>query len=213
MRKRRIVLFSVLIIAIAAFICIYVCNKIINNAARGKLYSNIHAIPFNKVGLLLGTSKFLSGRQVNPFYAYRIEAAVDLIKAGKIKYVIVSGNNDNIGYNEPASMKADLIQAGIDPSIIFPDNAGFRTFDSMVRLKEIFSQDTVTIISQPFHNARALYIAKKEGITAIGFNARDVNGKEGFWVQVREKLARVKVFIDFLTGNSPKFLGKKVHIP
>jgi SanA protein len=213
MCTRRVLLFSLLLIALSVFICIYVCNKIIDNAAKGKLYSNVSDIPFNKVGLLLGTSKYLAGGQVNPYYAYRIEATVDLIKAGKIKYVIASGNNNSKGYNEPALMKADLIKEGIDSSIIFPDYAGFRTFDSMVRLKEIFSQDTVTVISQPFHNARALYIASKEGIIAVGFNAKDVNETAGFWVQVREKLARVKVFIDYFMGNKPKFLGEKVHIP
>src|SRR4051794_40366128 len=124
MRKIRILLFAVLLIAAGTFLCIYVCNKIIEDAAKGKLYSNVHNIPFNKVGLLLGTSKSLSARQLNPYYVYRIEAAVNLLKAGKIKYIIVSGNNDNKGYNEPALMKADLIRAGIEPAIIFPDNAG-----------------------------------------------------------------------------------------
>ena len=206
-------LLSFLLLAVAAFVCIYLCNRIIDNAAKGKLYSNVHDIPFNKVGLLLGTSKYLANGQVNAYYLYRIEAAANLIKAGKIKYVIVSGDNSQKDYNEPAIMRADLINAGIDSTVIFLDYAGFRTFDSMVRLKKVFSQHSATIISQPFHNARALYIASREGIEAIGFNAKDVSETAGFWVQMREKLARVKVFIDYLTGIKPKFLGEKVHIP
>jgi SanA protein len=213
MPKRRILLFSVLLFGAIVFMCIYFCNRIIENTAKGKCYSNVHEIPFNKVGLLLGTSKYLANGEINSYYLYRIEAAVNLIKAGKIKYIVVSGNNNSNGYNEPEQMKADLMKAGIDSAIIFPDYAGFRTFDSMIRLKEIFSQDSVTLISQAFHNARALYIASKEGMEAIGFNAKDVSNTGSFWVQVREKLARVKVFLDYLTGNKPKFLGKKVHIP
>jgi SanA protein len=80
-------------------------------------------------------------------------------------------------------------------------------------LREVFSQQSVTVISQPFHNKRAIYIAQREGIEAIGYNARDVNQQAGLKVQVREKLARVKVFVDYLLGQEPKFLGEKVPIP
>jgi SanA protein len=101
----------------------------------------------------------------------------------------------------------------VDASRIYLDYAGFRTFDSIVRLREIFGQDSVTIISQPFHNERAIFLASREGIYAVGFNARDVNREQGMRVQTREKLARVKVFVDYLIGEEPKFLGKKVVIP
>lgn len=110
-------------------------------------------------------------------------------------------------------MRQDLINGGIDSTVIYLDYAGFRTFDSIVRLKEIFGQTSVTIISQPFHNERAIYIASKEGIASVGFNAKDVGDNIGFKVQAREKLARVKVFIDFLIGKEPKFLGEKILIP
>ena len=144
---------------------------------------------------------------------YRIDAAVKLFRQGKIKYLIVSGDNGRKEYNEPETMRADLISAGVDSSKIFLDYAGFRTFDSVVRLKEIFGQDAVTIISQPFHNERAIYIATGEKINAIGFNAKDVNSRVGMKTQIREKLARVKVIIDFWFGKKPKFLGNKIQIP
>ena len=110
-------------------------------------------------------------------------------------------------------MREDLVKEGIDSSRIFLDYAGLRTFDSMVRAKKIFGQTAITVISQPFHNERAIYIASREGMNAVGFNARDVNAKVGIKVMMREKLARVKVFIDYITGNDPKFLGKRVFIP
>ncbi len=110
-------------------------------------------------------------------------------------------------------MRSDLISAGIDSNIIFLDYAGFRTFDSVIRAKEVFGQNAFTIISQPFHNQRAVFIASGEDVAAIGFNARDVSRSFGFKVQAREKLARVKVFIDYLLGKGPKFLGPGVHIP
>ena len=181
--------------------------------SKGKLYSRPDVIPFNKVGLLLGTSKYLVDGRPNLYYLFRIQAAVELYKHGKIKYIIVSGDNGTTDYNEPEDMRNDLIAQGVDASHIYLDHAGFRTFDSIVRLKRIFGQESVTIISQPFHNERAIYIASKEGIAAIGFNARDINSGAGLKVQVREKFARVKVFLDYLFGKEPKFLGEKILIP
>ena len=165
------------------------------------------------MGLLLGTGKLLSNGYENLYYRYRINAAADLWKAGKIKYLVISGDNSRKGYDEPSDMRADLMLLGVDSAAIYLDYAGFRTFDSIVRLREIFGQTKVTIISQLFHNQRAIYIAKREGIEAIGFNARDVSQKIGWRVKFREKLARVKVFVDFVTGKKPKFLGEKVLIP
>jgi len=161
----------------------------------------------------LGTAKYLSGKRDNPYYTYRIEAATKLIKAGKIKYLIISGDNSKENYDEPTDMRTDLIRAGIDSTIIYLDYAGFRTFDSIVRAKEVFGQDSLTIISQFFHNQRAIFIASKEKISAIGFNATDVTNSKAFKVQVREKFARVKVFMDYLFGRKPKFLGPAVKIP
>ncbi|HRN57012.1 MAG TPA: ElyC/SanA/YdcF family protein [Agriterribacter sp.] len=213
MRKVKIILYAFLVLLIMVLLLIFFCDRAITNAAKGKLYSGIEDIPYNKTGLLPGTSKYLAGGLSNPYYTYRMEAAVRLLKAGKITYIIISGDNSSIYYNEPALMRADLLKAGIDSSCIYSDYAGFRTFDSMVRLKAIFGQDSVTVISQPFQNERAIYIASREGIAAIGFNARDVDARGGFKVQLREKLARVKVFIDYLLGAEPKFLGEKVNIP
>ena len=128
---------------------IYFSDRIISRSADGKLYNNVNEIPYNKVGLLLGTSKFVgTDKRGNPFYNFRIAATIQLIRAGKIKYLLISGDNSREDYNEPVLMRADLINAGIDSSIVYLYYAGFRTFDSIKRLKKIFSQDSVTIISQ-----------------------------------------------------------------
>ena len=213
MRKRKIIWYSLLVLISICIITVIACNYIVNRTAKGKLFTDVKTIPFNKVGLLLGTSKKLSNGHSNLYYTYRIDAATHLLKEGKIKYLVISGDNSRKEYREPEDMRADLIAAGIDSTVIFLDYAGFRTFDSIVRLKEIFGQDSVTIISQQFHNERALYMARKEGITAIAFNAKDVSAQYGFVTQMREKLARVKVFVDYLLGKKPKFLGQKVIIP
>ncbi|HEY5406632.1 MAG TPA: ElyC/SanA/YdcF family protein [Ginsengibacter sp.] len=205
---------GVLVTAIViVLITTYACNKIIVNSSKNKLFTDTKIIPFNKVGLLLGTSKFTGNNRINPFYSYRIKAAAELIKSNRIKYLVISGDNSTKKYNEPDAMREDLIKEGIDSNILYLDYAGFRTFDSVLRLKEIFGQDSVTIISQQFHNERAIYIASREGINAIGFNANDVGGSQGFKTLLREKLARVKVFLDFLFDKKPKYLGSKIIIP
>ena len=93
------------------------------------------------------------------------------------------------------------------------DYAGFRTLDSVVRAKEVFGQTRLTIISQRFHNERAIYLAEKNGITAIGFNARDVDVYAGLRTNIRELFARVKMFIDLAIDKQPHFLGEKYKLP
>ncbi len=209
---KKVVWGLVTVIGVSCILICYCNNKIISTA-QGKTFTNTNLIPYNKAGLLLGTGKYLKNNIINPYYYYRIVAATELLKANKIKYLVISGDNSTSNYNEPAMMKQDLLLAGIDSTIIYLDFAGFRTFDSMVRLKEIFGQNSVTTISQEFHNQRAIFIAEKEGIDCIGFNAKDVPTNVDFKVKTREKLARVKVFIDYLLQTKPKFLGSKIEIP
>jgi len=184
----------------------------VTKSTQAQLYSDIYNIPANKVGLLLGTSKYLPNGLLNPYYEYRIDAAVALYRSGKVQYILVSGDNSTEHYNEPDKMKRDLIARGVPAEKIYTDYAGFRTLDSIVRCKEVFGEDHITIISQPFHNERALFIANRKGITAIGYNAVDVNMENAFKVMLREKLARVKMLFDLLLNIQPKYYGPRVTI-
>lgn len=184
----------------------------IKESTKESMFVSVGDIPKNRVGLLLGTSKYISNGSLNHYWKYRIEAAVELFKAGKVDYIIVSGDNSKDDYDEPTNMKADLMEAGVPENRIVLDYAGFRTLDSVVRCKEIFSQDSCTIISQRFHNERAIYLAQQNGIVAIGYNAKDVNVFYGFKTMLREKLARVKLFVDLMVGKKPKFGGEKVKV-
>ncbi len=191
---------------------IFLSNYLIEKNSNDKLFTSVELVPENKVGLVLGTVKTLQNGQTNLYYTYRIEAAVSLYRSGKISYIIVSGDNSTENYDEPTDFKNDLIAAGVPENRIYLDYAGFRTLDSVVRAKEIFGQESITIISQEFHNERAIYLADNFDITAIGFNAKGVSGRYGFKVQLREYLARTKVFLDILFKVQPKFLGKKIVI-
>lgn len=181
--------------------------------ARGRLHDELAGLEDHRVGLLLGTAPKLADGRANLYFEYRVQATLDLFRAGKIERVLVSGDHGTRGYNEPEAFRERLTAAGVEPDKIHLDFAGFRTLDSVVRAKEVFGQDEVLIISQRFHNARALYLADHFGVRARGFNAQDVGGASGLKNLIRESLARVKLLLDLQFGVGPRFLGEPIELP
>lgn len=208
MKYLKILLLAALIVIVG----LLSTNYWIIHKAKDRVYSTSNSIPKNKVGLLLGTSKYLTNGEINLYYAYRIDAAVTLYESGKIIYILISGDNGSAYYDEPSTFKNDLVERGIPAEKIVLDFAGFRTLDSVVRAKEIFGQHTFTVISQKFHNERAIYLAQHFGIDAIGFNAKDVNNHYGLKTRAREYLARAKASMDVVLNVQPKYLGEKIEI-
>ena len=189
-----------------------VINFMVYSTTKTQIYNNTNDIPKNKVGLLLGTSKYKDKAKqiINLYYQTRIDAAVALYMAGKIDYIIVSGDNSTKYYNEPELMKADLIARGVPATKIIMDNAGFRTLDSILRCRDIFGQNKFTIISQAFHNKRAVYIANHKALEVVAYNAED---GDAYWaVNTREQMARIKMMIDILLNRQAKFYGDKIGI-
>lgn len=198
-------------LAVFAFVFAISAYHIIERRSSST-YSSVEKIPNNKVGLVLGTSKFLKSGNLNPYYLNRIHAAYALFRAKKIKFILLSGDNGRRSYDEPTLMKEDLIALGVPEKRIYLDYAGFRTWDSMIRSKAVFGQTKMTVISQEFHNVRAIYIAEKHGILAIGFNAKSVKTGSGNTTPFREYFARVNVMLDVLFARDPKFYGEKIKI-
>ena len=209
--KKKLKIIALLLFT-AIVLLVFVPNFIIQKNAANKTFSGISKIPENKVGLVLGTAKYVKNHRVNPYFTYRVQAAVKLYKAGKIQFILISGDNGSKTYDEPSDFKKALIKNGIPETKIFLDYAGFRTLDSVVRAKAVFGQNSLTIISQKFHNERAIFLAEKNGIKAVGFNAKDLTGKYGLRVKIREYFARTKAFLDVLFHVKPKFLGKSIKI-
>ena len=199
---------------LSVFIVFFICvaNNSIKKSVQNKVFSDLNLIQKNKVGLVLGTSKYLKNGTVNLYFKYRIDATVELYKNNKIECILISGDNSKKDYDEPTDFKNELISKGIPENKIFLDYAGFRTLDSVVRAKLVFGLNNFTLISQQFHNERALYLARKNGINAIAYNAKDVPNKYGIKVKIREYFARTKVFIDILFKVKPKFIGPKIKI-
>lgn len=211
MKKKNV--FRFLLLAVVVLVAVvFVTDAWVNRSTRSQVYDDIQAIPHNKVGLVLGTSKVLKGGHINPYYQYRINAAITLFKAGKVDFLLVSGDNGREEYDETSAMQADLIAGGIPKEKIFMDYAGFRTLDSILRCKEVFGETRITVISQLFHNQRSVFIANHKGLVAVGFNARDLRVSSGFRTQIREKFARVKMLLDLALGKKAKFYGDKIRI-
>ncbi|WP_452597155.1 SanA/YdcF family protein [Pontimicrobium sp. MEBiC01747] len=199
-------------IAILGFGFIILSNNIVKHSAEYKTFNTVSQVQKHKVGLVLGAVKTLPNGRLNLYYKYRVEAAVALYKANKIDYILVSGDNGRKSYDEPSTFKEDLIKHGVPESKIYLDYAGFRTLDSVVRAKEVFGLNAFIVISQEFHNQRAIYLAKHHGIKAIGFNAKDVTGRYGLKTRLREYIAKTKAVTDIIFNVNPKFLGKKIEI-
>ena len=191
-----------------------ICNIVVKRHTQGRIYADVNDIPYRKVGLVLGTVPVKNGR-LNRYYQYRMDAAAELYFANKVSYLLLSGDNHVSHYNEPESMRQSLIERGGPDSVIYLDCAGFRTFDSMVRAKKVFAQDSVTVVSQQWHNERAIYIAEHYGLDAIAYSAKDYTAGRKIYVKnhLREALAKVKVVLDLLVNKQPHFLGDIEPIP
>lgn len=190
---------GLMLILMVAMIChlIVICN------ASGKTYDIVDEIPHNTVGILLATSPITPGGAHNYYFDNRITAAVELYNSGKIDYIIASGGDytksEKNGCNEPNEIRLALYKQGIPWDRIVLDNDGTRTLNSILKAKQAYGLDTVTIISQKYHNERAIYLAERNGICAIGYNAEPSPIKKNrIKNTIREYFARVKMFLDFI---------------
>jgi SanA protein len=185
---------GIIALGFLVLISILACNIWIVSSTDSRNFYRLDKLPSNDVGLVLGTSKAVQRGKENLFFKYRMEAAARLYKEGKVKFLILSGNHDSIFYNEPNDMKKALMALGVPENVMTLDFAGFRTYDSIIRCKDVFNQQKFTIISQPTHNARALFLANQLGVDAVAFAAQDV--PSGYKTYLREYLARPKAILD-----------------
>ena len=190
---------------------ILLINRSVNKSAEGKIYTDSNTIPAKDVAVVLGTSRWLTNGYENNYFTYRINAAANLYLNGKVKKILVSGDNGTASYNEPFDMFDALVDKGVNPDDIVLDYAGFRTFDSMVRANKVFGLNNFIVVSQDWHCERAIYIGQSQNISMIGFAAKDPNISTK--AQLREYPARVSAFIDcYVVKNQPKYLGEKVEV-
>lgn len=209
-KKRTIVRRILLVFAVIAFLgglALFAADCRVEHIAAGRVYTDVEAVPAREYGLLPGTSRLVHGKYLNTYFFNRIRAAVELYQAGKIKKIIVSGDNSRTDYNETGDMAQELIAEGVAPEDVLSDFAGFRTLDSVVRARNLFGATEITVISQRFHCERAIYLAIQHDIDAIGFEAGEhAPQATRLRLALREALARVLAVLDAeLLNTKPHF--------
>jgi SanA protein len=158
--------------------------------------------------VLLGTSKYLTGtKNINQYYNQRIQATLELYRDGKVNSILISGDHKGDHYSEPLDMQKDLVKGGVPKKLITLDYSGYRTFDSILKLKKKKNDAPLLFISQQFHLERALFIANNSGIDAVGFAA---NGDMTVQMVQREAFAKTKVILDIYILNTQAF-GMPAH--
>ena len=204
-------------IAIAAVVaCAFVvfANLHILRANRDRLYTRTEDIPARETGLVLGANRVLGDGRPNLYFTYRMDAAAALYHAGKVRRLLVSGDNGHTGYDEPGMMKAALVARGVPASAIVCDYAGFRTLDSVIRAQNVFGLRSCVIITQRYHNTRALEVARATGLDAVGFCARDVDLRGSVRAELREVASRTVAMLDlYVWRKQPRFPGPPELLP
>jgi SanA protein len=211
-RGRWVFLYAPLaVVSGVAFLCVG-AKWWIERAAEPYATRSLEAVPALPVALVLGTAPTIAGGGRNPYFEYRLDAAAALYKAGRVKFLLVSGDNRRRSYDEPSGMKDGLVARGVPGTAIYRDYAGLRTLDSVLRARDVFGQARYVVVSQGFHTRRAIWLARRHGIEAFGFDARDVPARVAPQVWLRNYASAVRAFWDVTLGTRPRHGGPIVRI-
>jgi SanA protein len=203
--------FALLFLLLVAFVA--AVNLLMVHAARPYIYGDIATMPRNDVALVLGTGPFTAKGNTNLHFVVRVKAAAALLKSGKVKHLLLSGDNHIRGYDEPTEMKKALLKLGVPDSAMTLDYAGLRTLDSMERARKIFGQTNLTIVTEEFHAARSVFLARHFGIEPVLFTADSLPLAWEYPVTVREIPARVWASFDvYVWHRGARHLGEQVQI-
>lgn len=207
--KKLIKLSAFVLIVLVLFVL--VANTTVWVKSRRYVYSNVTDVPVCYTAIVLGAKVFSNGIP-SDFLQDRLDVAIELYQSKKVTRFLLSGDHGTTSYDEVNSMKSYLLKHGIDTKDIFLDHAGFDTYNSMIRAKEIFQITDAIIVSQEFHLSRAIYIARSKGLEAYGIQADKRNYSSLNRLKFRELLAKVKAFGEVTLNAKPKYLGTPIPI-
>ncbi len=213
-RRTRKLFWALATFTAAAAASVAWINGSMLNESKTRIFTDAGSIPANDVALVMGTSPVTGGgRWSNPFFESRMDAANDLFRSKKTRHFLLSGDNSRKEYDEPTAMRDALIARGVPKNAITLDYAGFRTLDSVVRARDVFGQSRVTIVTDDFHLARSLFLARSSGLDAVGFSGANVPLKWSKKTRMREVAARVGAWIDVnVLHTKPKFAGPRIVV-
>jgi SanA protein len=196
---------------VAVTASVLVVNFYVGQKSGSYIFQDINDLPKAETALVLGAKVYQQGTMSGMFQD-RVDTAIELYEENKIEKILVSGDHGSEDYDEVNTAKDYLLEKGIRGEDIFLDHAGFDTYDSLYRAKEIFEVSSVIIITQNFHLPRAVYTGRKLNIETYGFSA-DKHSYAGIkYNELREIFGKVKAFLDISFQAKPKFLGEKISI-
>jgi SanA protein len=207
MRLILFALFGLGALALAVVLLAWLAERRLDQTAEERSFSDVARLPNVDVALVLGTAPIGPEGGPNVYFVHRLDAAAALWKAGKVKYVIVSGSP-----NEPAAMRAGLVERGVPAAAIYSDPAGYRTWDSVLRARDVFGQKRLIIVSQRFHLIRALFQSRHAGIEAWGFEARDVDSPYSIFTELRRFPSALRAYYDVWTDAPARDSSPPVKI-
>lgn len=212
-RKRPLVILGVSAVLVATVLC--AASKYwVHSATSARVYKDIAQVPKCRVALVLGAKVYPGGR-LSPILSDRVDKAIELYKAGKVKKLLMSGDNRVIRYNEPQRMAEYAIQQGIPAADVSMDFAGRRTYDSVYRARHVFGLNQLVVVSQSCHAERAIFLCDRLGIRAHGVSADvapHLSGSSGLRMAVREFPACLAVLVDTYIRRPVPMLGKAERI-
>jgi SanA protein len=211
----RLMLYAVLALgalALTLSLLSWAAERRLEALAAPYIRSDPSTLPEVPVALVLGAAPIGPEGGPNRYFVYRLDAAAALYKAGKVKYLLVSGDNSRPDYDEPTAMRAGLIERGVPAEAIYRDFAGFRTWDSIVRVEQVFGQTRVIIVSQRFHLSRAIFLARQQGIEAWGFEARDVARAYSIITELRRYPSALRAYFDVWFDTPPRYTGPRIAV-
>lgn len=194
----RLILFALFIVGAGALLAVllaWLAERRIDQTAGAWSFSDVARVPPADVALVLGTAPIGPEGGPNVYFVRRLDAAAALWKAGKVRYLVMSGSS-----NEPPAMRAGLIERGVPAEAIYSDPAGDRTWDSVAGMRDVYDQKRIVIVSQRFHLSRALFLARHAGLEAWGFEARDVEQPYSIFTALRRYPSALRAYFDVWTG-------------
>ncbi|MBS0223884.1 MAG: YdcF family protein [Proteobacteria bacterium] len=212
MRFALFVVFAVTIVVLATVLLSWGAQRRLEVLAGSFVMADPARLPMMDVALVLGAAPIGPEGGPNRYFEYRLDAAAALWRMEKVRYLLVSGDNRSADYDEPTAMRAGLIARGVPGERIYRDSGGLRTRDSILRAKQVFGQERLIIVSQHFHLARAIFLARQEGIEAWGFGARDVDRPYSMFTTLRRYPSALRAYYDVWFDTPPRHGGKPIVI-
>ncbi len=202
------------VVFIVVVVFIFVSDKIILGSSRGYIYQGsdrLHDVPNAQTALVLGARVYQSG-DLSPIFEDRAKVALGLYREGKVKKILVSGDHGQENYDEVNAAKEFFLKNSVSAEDIFLDHAGFDTYDSLYRARDVFKAESLIVCTQDFHLPRAVFIGRKLGLETYGVSA-DMQPYVGQkYLNFREGLARTKAMLNIIFHSQPKFLGPEIPL-